>query len=232
MKIFGLALCCLMALACADESNTPGDAEASGEVLEDAWDPHAEVGPEPDAPPVPGQCWPDSVHHTPCPNGPCNCVEFTADMSEGGIGEVDWLLAEGCVPPEERGLFDGAHVLFATELSPWCGVNACVTPDDPQISLGIYAVRMDPESCELPPPPDTYFACDAAWDQDSSSLYARDLWSQTCPNFNTIKAVNTRCVIVTSGSFEENYLVGVTASPGLQTAAFTLHFGWRYDCGT
>jgi hypothetical protein len=241
----------LIASSCSNVANTgsdtpafdtPGsdiaveDAMARQDVPPDSVDvqnaldiPFVDMG---DLPIIPGGCWPPSVTTTPCPYGPCSCVTFTGNLDSGGAGAVDWLVASDCVPAEEKALFSGSHVSFGTELSPWCGVNACVTPDDPDTILGIYAVRLDAKVCEIPPPEDTFVECDAAWSEETSLPYADDIWSQSCPEFNIIKGANTRCVIVTSGSYPQNYRVGVTGAEEQTSAGFTLHFGWRYDCGT
>lgn len=236
----------LFASSCSNVANSESDLPGSDAAVEDVGSlqdlaqdsvdvqnaldiPFIDMG---DLPIIPGGCWPSSVTTTPCPNGPCACVTFTGDLADGEPGALDWLVESQCVPEENQLLFAGPHMSFGTELSPWCGVNACVTPDDPDTVLGIYAVRLDAKVCELPPPPDTFVECDAAWSAETSLPYADDIWSETCPEFNVIKNSNTRCVIVTSGSFPQNYRVGVTGTADQTSAGFTLHFGWRYDCGT
>lgn len=231
-----LILPLLIAGCAGDVDNQGTDAVLDTTLDHNTQDLAPEFNPDPvdigDVVPVPGGCWPEWVNHTPCPGGPCSCVEFTGNLSDGLEGQVQWLVDQECIPQTRQPLFAGKHVFYATELSPWCGVNACVTPDDPDVELGIYAVRLEAQVCQLPPDPGTFFECDGAWDQDSSMPYADDIWSQSCPDFNTIKASNTRCVIVTSGIWAQNYLVGVTGPADQTSAGFTLHFGWRYDCGT
>jgi len=186
-----------------------------------------------DSPPIPGKCWGDEVNHTECPIGPCECVEFEGSLLEGGQGPVDWLVDSQCVPEAQRSVFLGEHLFFGTQLSHWCGVFACVTPKVPGTQLGVYAVRLDALVCSLPQPEGSFFECDAAWDKASSQS---EEWTgnlgDSCPAYAATKAADTLCVEVTSGTDEQNYLVGVTGPADLQQSDFTLHFIWRNDCGT
>lgn len=186
-----------------------------------------------DVPPVPGKCWGESVQHTPCPIGPCECAEFSGDIADGQVGPVEWLGQAQCVSDLGAAAFAGKHVYFGTELSPWCGVFACVTPKSPLLHLGIYAVRLDALVCELPPPDGAFFECDGAWDAASSvNQEFMPNTQQDCPQFAAMQATNTLCVEVTSGVDAQNYLVGVSAPADVDSADFTLHFIWRNDCGT
>ncbi|GEM_PF-4208670 len=186
-----------------------------------------------DVPPLPGKCWGAGVQHTPCPFGPCPCVEFQGQLSTGSAGPDGWLSETGCVEAGGEALFGGKHLYFGTELSPWCGVFACVTPKDPAVRLGIYAVRLDALVCELPPPENGFFECDAAWDSASS---VPSEWlpkpELECPALAAVWAANTVCVEVTSEVEPQNFLVGVSAASDVESAEFMVHFMWRNDCGT
>lgn len=222
----------------------PGCDEGSGEYAADGFQPdwsdiEAELPYVPedarnwDVPPVPGKCWGEDVAHTPCLVGPCECVEFSGSLSGGGAGPVEWLAESECVPAEQQSKFAANHLFYATELSAWCGVFACVTPKDPLVNLSLYAVRMDALSCTLPPAAGSFFECDAAWDAASaeSEEWTGNLGA-SCASYAQVKAANTLCVEVTSGTEPQNYLVGVTGAQGLTGGDFTLHFIWRTDCGT
>lgn len=213
--------------ACDDEGKLPGydwnESEAGPVADGVGWD----------TPVPPGQCWSAEIEHTPCPIGPCDCVEFEGNLVNGTEGPAAWLVEAGCVPTDQQAAFEGAIQYFATELSPWCGVFACVTPKNPDHQLSAFAVRMDAEVCAIPPPEGSAFHCDAAWDKASAvGAEWADGLVNNCGAYAKVKSDHSFCVEVTSGTEPENYLVGVAGPVGLEATDFTVHFIWRTDCGT